>query len=148
MPETLTHVTDNLNFSHHNLSKTAHILVAEDEPNNRAMIMFLIERQGWQVTAVENGREALSAVENYDFDLVLMNIRMPVMNGFDSLSAIRKWEITSNKHLPVIAVTADAIKGFREKCLAHGFDDYVAKPFILDEFTHTIENYLGKSPCQ
>lgn len=121
------------------------ILLAEDEPINRELMATIIEQQNWEVTAVENGRNALSAMENTDFDLVLMDIQMPVMDGREATDAIRKKEEVTGKHIPIIALTAYAIGDFREECLAHGFDDYIPKPFRLEELLHTVEKLLEKS---
>lgn len=121
------------------------ILLAEDEPINRELIKTIIERENWKVTAVENGEEALAALKKIAFDLVLMDIRMPGMNGFDATTAIREKEKNSEKHIPVIALTAYAIGGFREECLAHGFDDYISKPFRQEELVRAIEKHLEKS---
>ncbi|MDH3393867.1 MAG: response regulator [Desulfobulbaceae bacterium] len=144
MTETLMPLKNDFHAAPYNLTKSSHILLAEDEPNNRAMIMFFIQMQGWQVTAVENGREALAEISESEYDLVLMNIRMPEMNGFETLTAIRAMEKIREKHTPIIAVTANAIKGYREKCLTYGFDDYIAKPFRLEDLGQTIKNFLGK----
>jgi len=104
------------------------ILVAEDHPVNRRLAVLILERQGHRVTSVQNGREALAALERHSFDLILMDIQMPEMDGLEATLLIREREKGTGRHVPILAMTAHAMKGDREKCLAAGMDDYVTKP--------------------
>jgi signal transduction histidine kinase/AmiR/NasT family two-component response regulator/HPt (histidine-containing phosphotransfer) domain-containing protein len=104
------------------------ILVAEDNAVNQLLTARLLEKQGHIVTVAANGREALTVLKRNIFDLVLMDIQMPVMGGFEATAIIRAREAGSGRHVPIIAMTAHAIKGDRERCLAAGMDGYLAKP--------------------
>ena len=109
------------------------ILLAEDNAVNRTLATALLERRGHIVVATENGREALEALERENVDLILMDVQMPVMDGFEAIRAIRIKEQSSGVHLPIIALTAHAMKGDRERCLAAGADEYVTKPIRMAE---------------
>jgi PAS domain S-box-containing protein len=118
------------------------ILIVEDNMVNRKVAYFMLEKKGHEVTAVENGQEALTALENSIFDLVLMDIQMPVMDGFKATAAIRQKEASTGEHLPIIAMTAHAMKGDRERCLDAGMDDYTTKPLNPEEVFQKIENAM------
>jgi CheY-like chemotaxis protein len=90
-----------------------------------------------------NGREALGTLEKASFDLVLMDLQMPVMDGFEATAAIRDRE-TSGIHLPIVALTAHAMKGDREKCLAAGMDGYLTKPIRPQELDEVLEGYVAR----
>jgi two-component system sensor kinase len=105
-----------------------HILLAEDGLVNQQVARELLEARGHSVVVVNNGREALGALEGDSFDLVLMDVQMPEMDGFEATEAIRAKERTTGKHLPIIAMTANAMKGDRDRCLKAGMDDYLTKP--------------------
>jgi two-component system sensor histidine kinase/response regulator len=123
------------------------VLVVEDNVVNQMLATRLLEKRGHTVVVTNNGREALSTLQKTDFtafDVVLMDVQMPEMNGFQATAAIREKEKTSGKHLPIIALTAHAMKGDRERCLAAGMDGYVAKPINAEELIEAIEN-LGMS---
>ena len=109
------------------------ILIAEDNAVNRILATALLEKRGHTVLATENGREVIEALERETVDLVLMDIQMPVMDGFEAIRAIRTKEQNTGAHMPIIAVTAHAMKGDRERCLAAGADDYVTKPIRMSE---------------
>ena len=126
-------------------SKTTQILIAEDNESNKLVCKRILERLGYQVEAVSNGRQALEKVRIQRFDLVLMDIQMPVMDGITATTEIRVWEKESGtKRLPIIALTAYAMKGDGDACLAAGMDDFVSKPFQLNELTDKLEAWLGK----
>jgi two-component system, sensor histidine kinase and response regulator len=109
------------------------ILLAEDNVVNRKLAMAILQKRGHTVVVAENGREALVALLRESVDLVLMDVQMPVMDGFEAIHAIRTREQSTGAHLPIIALTAHALKGDRERCLAAGADDYVSKPIQLAE---------------
>lgn len=115
------------------------ILLAEDGVVNRRVAVSLLEKRGHQVTAVENGQMAVDAVQAGDFDLVLMDVQMPVLDGFAATAAIRELQAESGRHLPIIAMTAHAMKGDRQRCLEAGMDDYVSKPFRPHELFAAVE---------
>ena len=115
------------------------ILVAEDNPVNQDLAMHLLQRRGHSVILAENGRQALSAVERHKFDLVLMDVQMPEMGGFEATQAIREKEKSTGGHLPIIAMTAHAMQGDRQKCLDAGMDGYLTKPLDPKSFLRTVE---------
>jgi CheY-like chemotaxis protein len=104
------------------------ILLAEDSLVNQKLAMGLLKKHGHQVTVANDGREALAALESEPFDLVLMDVQMPEMDGLEATQVIRAREEETGEHIPVIAMTAHALKGDRERCLSAGMDAYVAKP--------------------
>jgi PAS domain S-box-containing protein len=123
-----------------------HVLVAEDNEVNQLVASRTFEKLGYQVTLVANGREAVSAVENGRFDLVAMDVQMPLMDGLAATAAIRKYEEKSGTHIPIVAMTAHAMKGDRERCLAAGMDGYVSKPIRTRELEAVISQVLGTKP--
>jgi PAS domain S-box-containing protein len=116
------------------------ILLAEDNPVNRELAVRLLEKRGHQVEVAQNGREVMAALETQSFDLVLMDVQMPGMDGFQATAHIREKEKTTGYHLRIIAMTAHALKGDRERCLAAGMDGYVSKPIAPVELFETIED--------
>jgi signal transduction histidine kinase/CheY-like chemotaxis protein len=110
------------------------ILLAEDNPVNQKVALRMLEKQDHSVTVAANGREALLAVEQQTFDLILMDIQMPELDGFAATEAIRRNE-RSGERIPIIALTAHAMAGDRERCLAAGMDGYVSKPIRMGELT-------------
>ena len=113
-------------------ARSLSVLVAEDNPVNQALVVRMLARLGHEATVVPNGRAALEALQDgRHFDAVLMDVQMPVMGGYEATAAIRASERGAGRHLPVIAMTAHAMKGDRERCLAAGMDAYVAKPLKL-----------------
>jgi len=126
--------------------RTARILVAEDNAVNRILVVRLLEKHGYGVAVAANGREALAALETGPFDLVLMDLQMPEMDGFEVTAAIRERERRNGQHLPIVAITAHAMKGDRERCLEVGMDDYVSKPICAADLLRTIEAQLAPEP--
>jgi two-component system sensor histidine kinase/response regulator len=108
--------------------RAMHILLAEDNSVNQRLATRLLEKRGHQVIVAGNGREALSALENHAFDLILMDIQMPEMDGMEATAKIREKEELAGGHMPIVALTAHAMKGDEEMCLAAGMDDYLSKP--------------------
>jgi len=120
--------------------KRLRILLAEDNLVNQKLAARLLEKHGHHVTIAGNGREALEHLEEQGFDLILMDIQMPEMDGFEATAAIRDREKLTAGHVPIIAMTAHAMQGYRERCLAAGMDGYVSKPIKLQELLGVIEN--------
>lgn len=120
------------------------VLIAEDNIVNQKVVYFMLEKQGHLVTGVRDGKEAVEAVDKGIFDVILMDIQMPNMNGFEATAAIREKEKKSDRHTPIIAMTAHAMKGDREMCLEAGMDDYVPKPLKADELLTKIEEVVQK----
>ncbi len=119
--------------------RSVRVLLVEDNPVNRAVALRLLERAGHTVTIARNGREAVDRVRAEAFDVVLMDVQMPEMGGFEATGLIREREKTTGGHLPVIAMTAHAMKGDRERCLAAGMDGYVSKPIQPAELFEAID---------
>ena len=115
------------------------VLVAEDNAVNRTLVVRLLQKRGHQATVAANGREALSALEREAFDVVLMDVQMPELDGFEATEEIRARERTSGRHLSIVAMTAHAMKGDRERCLAAGMDGYVSKPISGRRLFEAIE---------
>jgi CheY-like chemotaxis protein len=121
------------------------ILLAEDSLVNQKLAAGLLEKLGHTVVVANHGREAIAAWESDDFDLVLMDVQMPEMDGFEATAAIRAKESRTGSHVPIIAMTAHALKGDRERCLKAGMDDYVAKPIRAQQLFDTIETVVAGS---
>ena len=115
------------------------VLLAEDGVVNQKVAVGFLQRWGHTVVVASNGREALAALARDAFDLILMDVHMPEMDGFEATAAIRARERPSDEHLPIIAMTASAMKGDRERCLAAGMDGYVTKPIVPAELFDVIE---------
>ncbi len=126
-------------------SRQLNILAAEDTPFNQKFIQRLLDRWNHRSTVVGNGKEALEALKKQSFDVVLMDVQMPQLNGLETTKAIRIEEQQTKRHIPIIAMTAHAIKGDRERCLEAGMDAYVSKPIDADKLFDTIEK-LTKDP--
>jgi CheY-like chemotaxis protein len=109
------------------------VLLAEDNLVNQKLAVRLLEKEGHSVVVTGNGREALDAIERATFDVVLMDVQMPVMGGFEATATLRDRERGTGRHLPVVATTAHAMKGDREQCHAAGMDAYIAKPIQAQE---------------
>ena len=122
--------------------RSLRVLLAEDNPVNQKLESRLMEKRGHRVVVVGNGREALEALEKQTFDVVVMDVSMPEMDGFEAAAAIRAKENGTGSHLPIIAMTAHAMKGDRERCLAAGMDGYVSKPVQVKELLQAVESFL------
>ncbi|WP_417731820.1 response regulator [Rosistilla oblonga] len=121
------------------------ILLAEDGLVNQRVAIGLLKRQGHEVVVAADGREAIQAWERGDFDLILMDVQMPEIDGLQAAEMIREKEQGSGGHIPIIAMTASAMKGDRERCLAAGMDDYVTKPIVSAELFETIRRQTQPS---
>ena len=117
------------------------ILLVEDNEVNQKLAQRLLEKRGHHVTVTGNGREALAALDREDFDVAFMDVQMPEMDGFGATAAIRARERETGSHLPIIAMTAHAIQGDRERCLAAGMDSYISKPINPQELTELLERF-------
>jgi CheY-like chemotaxis protein len=121
-------------------SRRLRVLLAEDNAVNRKLVTTLLERQGHETVVAEDGRQALTLFQNRQpFDLVLMDVQMPVMDGYEATAAIRAIESARGVRTPILALTANAMQGDRERCLAAGMDDHVSKPVQLSELLSKIE---------
>ncbi len=121
------------------------ILLAEDEFINTTLAVALLEEEGYQVTTVENGRDAVARWRREQFDLILMDIQMPELDGLEATSLIREEEKERGGHIPIVAMTAHAIQGDRDKCLQAGMDDYISKPIVAETFFKVIEANLNRT---
>ncbi len=128
------------------LRQTYRVLIAEDNLVNQRVAIYMLEKQGHQVTGVMNGEEALEALEKGNFELVLMDVQMPRMDGFQATNLIRQKEQKTGEHIPIIATTAHAMKGDRERCLEMGMDDYISKPLNAKQLTDTIARVMNPTP--
>jgi len=115
------------------------VLVAEDNPVNQELVLYLLERRGHSVIVAENGKQAIAALERHKFDLVVMDVQMPEMGGIEATEEIRRREKSNGGHIPIFAMTAHAMPGDRERCLDAGMDGYIPKPIDPKSFTHTLE---------
>jgi CheY-like chemotaxis protein len=123
--------------------KRIRILVAEDNVVNQKVALRILQKLGYRADAVADGREAVMSLETIPYDIVLMDVQMPQMDGFEATGVIRDpASRVRNHHIPVIAMTAHAMKGDREKCLEAGMDDYVSKPVTALALNDMLEKYL------
>lgn len=117
------------------------ILLADDNQVDQTLVIRLLERRGHTVVVADSGRAVVEAVKRQNFDLVLMDVQMREMNGLDATVAIRRWEKSTGRHLPIIAITAI---GDKQSCLQSGMDGYIAKPILLADVFRTIEDVLAR----
>ena len=130
------------------------ILLVEDNPTNQQVALGILEKLGFRADAVANGREAIEALEKAAYDLVFMDVQMPVMDGFEATAAIRSGRTAApDPKIPIIAMTAHAMKGDRERCLEAGMDDYISKPIapkamaaVLDQVARSDPETAGRGP--
>ena len=124
----------------------ARVLVAEDNPTNQQVALSILKHLGLRADAVANGADALEALATHSYDLVLMDVQMPVMDGIEATRKIRSAELAAGKpRLPVIAMTANAMLGDRNKCLEAGMDDYLSKPVPPQIFATALDKWLPRS---
>jgi CheY-like chemotaxis protein len=115
------------------------VLLADDDLTNRTLVIEILKEHDVLVTEVTNGQEAVEVFEENEFDLVLMDVNMPEMDGFEATAAIRKIEKRTGNKISIIALTAHAIAGYREKCLAGGMNDYISKPIDSNELLDCLD---------
>jgi signal transduction histidine kinase/CheY-like chemotaxis protein len=125
-------------------SASLSVLLAEDNVVNQRLGTRLLEKMGHRVTLASNGAEAARAHAGAEFDLILMDVQMPEMNGFEATARIREREQRTGQHVPIIALTAHAIQGDRDRCLAGGMDDYLSKPLNASLLAEKLENVARK----
>jgi hypothetical protein len=121
------------------------ILLAEDNAVNQRLVIRTLERNGHHVEVAPTGLEALKRLEHCQVDLVLMDVHMPEMDGLTATRILRSREVSTGSHVPVIAMTANAMRGDREKCLEAGMDDYISKPLHLDDLLAVVEATANRS---
>lgn len=122
------------------------ILLAEDTPTNQKVAKYLLNRRGHNVEIAQNGQEALDMIAQHDYDVILMDIQMPVMDGLQATMAIREMADPAKARVPIIAMTAHAMKEDAERCIAAGMDAYISKPLQFEEFIELVE-LLGDAEC-
>jgi len=120
------------------------VLLVEDNAVNQMLAVRLLEKRGYTVTVAVNGRDALAASEKESFDVILMDVQMPEMDGFQATAAIRAREKSTGSHIPIIAMTAHSLVGDQERCLAAGMDGYVSKPIRTHQLFSVIEGFFAK----
>ncbi|MBI4902318.1 MAG: response regulator [Acidobacteria bacterium] len=131
----------------HSLLHPLRILLAEDNAVNRKLVTRLLERQGHQILCANDGRQAIQQYESGVFDLVLMDLQMPEMDGYEATSAIRAIQARRGLRVPILALTANVMQGDRERCIAAGMDDHISKPVQLPELLKKIEAFCGVAPA-
>jgi anti-anti-sigma factor len=124
------------------------ILVAEDNAANQKLVVTLLEQRGHEVVLVTNGRQAVDRTGEQPFDVVLMDVQMPEMDGLEATGAIRQRELTTGLHVPIVAMTAHAMTGDRERCLQAGMDEYVSKPLRPDELVEAVDAAISGSKSE
>jgi PAS domain S-box-containing protein len=120
------------------------VLLAEDTPANRKLVLHVLGKRGHQIVTAVNGLQTVELLQQQDFDVVLMDVQMPEMDGFQATAAIRKLKDPEKSHLPIIAMTAHALKGDAERCLAAGMDAYLSKPINWQEMIELVERLAEK----
>jgi len=120
-------------------------LLAEDNEVNRTIALRLLQRAGYCADAVSNGRQAVEAVCHGNYDLVLMDIQMPEMDGFEATAEIQR-RLGPGVCPPIVAMTANSLQGDRDRCLVAGMSDYISKPLRLDDLLHTLRRWITTEP--
>jgi CheY-like chemotaxis protein/HPt (histidine-containing phosphotransfer) domain-containing protein len=121
------------------------VLLAEDNPINQKVAVALLKRWACDVTVVSDGKQAVDILREHRFDVVLMDCHMPVMDGYQATAAIRAFELHSGRHTPIVAMTANALQGDRERCITSGMDDYVPKPVKPDVLRAALQRWAGEA---
>ncbi|AGK99131.1 response regulator [Clostridium pasteurianum] len=118
------------------------ILVVEDNEINKKIVHRFLKHLGYKYISVSNGKEAIEILEDNSVDLILMDIQMPILDGYEATEIIRKKEAVLRKHTPIIAMTAYAMIGDREKFIKCGMDNYISKPFSMDSLDEILKNTI------
>ena len=121
----------------------ANVLLVEDNLINQKIVLLSLKKAVKNVDVANNGKEALDKFGSVKYDIILMDIQMPVMNGIVTTKKIRNLEKSTHTHTPIIAITANALLGDKEECLAAGTDDYISKPFQIETLLEKMNNLLG-----
>jgi len=124
------------------MTRTNRILVAEDNPVNQKVIIGMLKRLGFNADIANHGAEVLEALGRDAYELIFMDCQMPILDGYEATRAIRA---SASEHIPIVALTANAMPGDEEKCLAAGMDDYIAKPLSIITIQKTLDKYLCKA---
>ena len=119
----------------------ARVLLVEDNPANLALMKYLLEASGYTILTATNGREGVVVAQRESPDVILMDLQMPNMNGYDAARQVK--EVPALRGVPIIAVTAAAMVGDRDKILARGFDGYIAKPITPERFVSEVEGFIA-----
>jgi CheY-like chemotaxis protein len=128
-------------------SESLHVLLAEDNEVNQRLTTVLLQKHGHRVTLAKDGAEAVSCFERQQFDIILMDIQMPVMDGFEATAQIRAKELRTGDRTPVIALTAHAMPEDRARCLQAGFDEYMSKPIRIQALLGAIQK-IHRKPAE
>ncbi len=139
--DTSEYIEQKIEYSYKSITNERHILLAEDNLVNQLVATELLKQKGYFVDVANNGQEAISMLEQKDYDLVLMDIQMPVMDGLEATKKIRENE--KHKHLPIIALSANAMSADREKSLKHGMDEHITKPIAPNILYEMLDKWLG-----
>jgi len=140
LPEQITHHARSSKLTE-KVDRPRHVLLAEDNPVNQELAVELLQMRGHSVRIANNGIEVLSALDREAFDIILMDVQMPDMDGFQATAAIRTREKQSGTHIPIIAITGYAMKGDRQRCLDAGMDGYICKPIRSKELFDAVEQF-------
>lgn len=122
------------------------ILLVEDNLLNQKVVTFNLRKFNYQVTAVTNGRDAINTLENNEFDLILMDLMLPGMNGYEITEAVRKMEQEREvEHpIPIVAITANTLDNDREKCFEVGMNEYLSKPFTAEQLVEKVRMFIAE----
>jgi CheY-like chemotaxis protein len=121
----------------------ARVLLVEDNPANLALMQYLLQAAGYTTLTATDGREGIAVAQRESPDVILMDLQMPILNGYDAARQVK--EIPALRGVPIIAVTAYAMVGDRDKILARGFDGYIAKPITPERFVSEVESFIGSA---
>ena len=132
-----------VNTNNESLYKNIHVLLAEDNPVNRMVATTMCKKLGIQVDQAINGLEAVELAGKNTYQLILMDCQMPIMDGYEATKQIRDRDDIASSRTPIVALTAHAMKGDREKCLSTGMDDYATKPFDMNKLQQLIDKWVS-----
>jgi CheY-like chemotaxis protein len=124
--------------------KTGRILVAEDNKTNQKLLKMQLQKYKYEVSIVDNGQEVVEEYFENPYDIIIMDCQMPIMDGYCATLIIRQQEELFDRHIPIIALTASALKEDKEKCIQTGMDDYITKPVKIETLHQTIQTWLNK----
>ena len=125
------------------MEKIVNILLVEDDLISQKLAKILLNKKGWMVTTASDGLAAVKAAESVVFDIILMDVKLPIMDGFEATKIIKEHYNFNSKSVPVVAVTACAMKGDKETCLKQGMDDYLSKPFTSEALYAVVLKHLN-----